>query len=166
MSKDEYNDYFDGEEEEEKPAEIEETPEQIEAKKLQKQIIDKPDNGLRRGMAWVVAFLVLFVAVWGVFVFFVPYVSEAQQRGVIVQVRQEGFIFKTFEGIMITDEWLADTMYMRSREFVFSVEDDSVARDIMRLQSTGRHVTLSYKEYRRSLPWRGNSKVIVTGYAK
>ena len=43
-------------------------------------------------------------------------------------------------------------------------EDDSIARDLMELQSTGKRVTLTYKEYRGALPWRGSSKIIVTGY--
>ena len=59
---------------------------------------------------------------------------------------------------------IADTIHVYERDFLFSVEDDSVARDLMELQSTGRRVTLTYKEYRGTLPWRGNSKKIVTGY--
>ncbi len=164
MSK-EYNDYFDEDvaDEEDKP-EVEESPEQIEAKEIEKQTIGKQGGKLRKAIAVLVTVAVLVVAVWVAIIFWMPFVNEAQQRGAIVQVRQEGWIFKTFEGQMITDERLADTIHVYQRDFIFSVENDSVARKLMELQSTGRRVVLTYKEYRGTLPWRGNSKIIVTGY--
>lgn len=160
-----YNDYFDGDAAEtDENKQAEETPEQREAKEIEGQTIGKRGNGLRKVMALVLAVVAAVVIVWTIVVFWMPYVSEAQQRGAIVQVRQEGLIFKTFEGQMITDERLADTVHVYQRDFIFSVEDDSIARDLMELQSTGKRVTLTYKEYRGALPWRGSSKIIVTGY--
>lgn len=169
MPKEDYNDFFDGdatenEENGEAQKKEEETPEQIEAKEIERQTIGKPASTLRKAIAILVTTAIIAVAVWTTIVFGVPYVNEAQQRGAIVQVRQEGLIFQTFEGQMITDERLADTVHVYQRDFFFSIEDDSIARDLMELQSTGRRVTLSYKEYRGALPWRGSSKIIVTGY--
>ena len=160
-----YNDYFDGDAAEtDENKQAEETLEQREAKEIEGQTIGKRGNGLRKVMALVLAVVAVVVIVWTIVVFWMPYVSEAQQRGAIVQVRQEGLIFKTFEGQMITDERFADTVHVYQRDFIFSVEDDSIARDLMELQSTGKRVTLTYKEYRGALPWRGSSKIIVTGY--
>ena len=159
----EYNDYFDEDAADDEKAK-EETPEQIEAKEIESQTIGKHTGKLRKAVIALVAVAVFVAAVWVAVFFWVPFIIEAQQRGAIVQVRQEGMIFKTFEGQMITDERLADTIHVYQRDFIFSVENDSVARKLMELQSTGRRVVLTYKEYRGTLPWRGNSKIIVTGY--
>ena len=169
MAKGEYNDYFDEDSNsspaEEQEPQKEETAEEIDAREIEGQTIGKRNGSkLRRAIAALVAVAAAVVAVWIAVVFWLPYVTEARKRGAIVDMRQEGLIFKTFEGLMVTDERLADTIHVYERDFLFSVEDDSVARDLMELQSTGRRVTLTYKEYRGTLPWRGNSKKIVTGY--
>lgn len=167
MAGKDYNDFYDDvpTEEESNAAEPQETPEQIEAREIQQQTIERGSKKMRNAIVILVAAAVLMVILWLTIEFAVPFVSEAQQRGAITQVRHEGMIFKTFEGQMVTDERLADTIHVYQRDFFFSVENDSVARDLMKLQSTGRRVTLTYKEYRGALPWRGNSKIIVTGYS-
>ena len=117
-------------------------------------------NWLRKAVAVLVTVAVVTVALWAWVIYWVPYVIEAQERGVIVELRKEGLIFDTYEGQMVTDQRLAGAAY--KRDFLFSVEDDSLAHEIMELKFTGKMVTLTYKEYRGALPWRGKSKIIVT----
>lgn len=168
MTTGEYDDYFDGDDDAASVEELktveEETPEQIEAKKIKAQTIGRKDGSLRKAIMTMIAVAVFVMIVWIVVIFWLPYVSEAQQRGVIMQVRQEGLIFKTFEGQMITDERIADTTHIYQRDFIFSIENDSIARKMMELQATGRRVVVTYKEYRGTLPWRGSSKIVVTDY--
>ena len=51
-----------------------------------------------------------------------------------------------------------------TREFEFSIDNDSVARDLMRLQKTGHKVAITFKEFDTTLPWRGKSKRVVTTF--
>lgn len=163
MGKD-YEDYFDGDHipEEEKTEEI--TPQQKEAKEVAEVTIERRHNKLKTAMMTIVVLIVIGLASWIAVIFWVPFVSEAQQRGAITQVRLEGFFFKTYEGQMVTEEYIADTSKIYQRDFIFSIENDSIAKDLMELQATGRRVTLTYKEYRGTLPWRGSSNKIITGY--
>ena len=49
-------------------------------------------------------------------------------------------------------------------EFEFSIDNDSIARDLMRLQKTGHKVAITFKEFDTTLPWRGKSKRVVTTF--
>ncbi len=165
----EYNDYFDSdstEEEESQPStehqQYTDTPESRDEQEIESQTIGKRGGKLRKAVAVFLSVVVVVVAVWAYVVYCVPYVSEAQQRGTIVELRREGYIFDTYEGQMVSEERLVDTVHIYERDFIFSVVDDSLAHDIMQLKMTGKRVTLTYKEYRGALPWRGNSTIIVT----
>ena len=123
MAKGEYNDYFDEDSDsspaEEQEPQKEETAEEIEAREIEGQTIGKRNGSkLRRAIAALVAVAAAAVAVWIAVVFWLPYVTEARKRGAIVDVRQEGLIFKTFEGLMVTDERLADTIHVYERDFL------------------------------------------------
>ncbi len=48
---------------------------------------------------------------------------------------------------------------MQSFEFLFSVEDDAVANELM--VNSGKQFNLHYREYLAALPWRGHSKYVV-----
>lgn len=120
---------------------------------------------LRRALIWcgVAVAAVLAAVAW--LRYFNPYVEDAKTTGYITSVERRGIIFKTFEGQMITNESLTDTTRVYSRDFAFSIPDDSLARAIQAWQGTGRPVTLTYKRYYGSLPWRGASLTVATGIA-
>lgn len=84
-----------------------------------------------------------------------PYVSEARISGFVTSVEKRGTIFKTFEGDMISVTALTDTVRHFTGDFVFSIPDEDLARKIMSLEGTGKKVTIVYKKYHGSLPWRG-----------
>ena len=63
---------------------------------------------------------------------------------------------------MISQSQLTDTTRVYSRDFYFSIPDDSLARVIQSYEGTGRPVTLTCKRYFGTLPWRGASKIVVT----
>lgn len=116
----------------------------------------------RKHHGWRWFFFILFVAL-GVTVYiryFVPYATESRTTGFVTRVEKRGIIFKTFEGEMISQSQLTDTAHVYSRDFYFSIPNDSLARVIQSYEGTGRPVTLTCKRYFGSLPWRGASKTI------
>lgn len=111
---------------------------------------------------WRWFFFILFVAL-GVTVYiryFVPYATESRTTGFVTRVEKRGIIFKTFEGEMISQSQLTDTAHVYSRDFYFSIPNDSLARVIQSYEGTGCPVTITCKRYFGTLPWRGTSKTI------
>lgn len=160
---DDFNDYFDGPDipdEVEKPKEP--TPEEIEEMKEKEDTIVIPSHKYRNILITIITVLILVLAVWVYMRYCSPYVSNAQKVGYIQQVEKRGYIFKTYEGDMITEFAIHDTSKVYQRDFVFSIDNDSLAKVAMGLQGTGKKVTLTYKEYGGVLPWRGGSKCILT----
>ena len=111
-----------------------------------------------------VLFLALVITCW--LRYFNPYVEDARVTGYLTNVERRGIIFKTYEGEMISQQALTDTTRIYTRDFVFSVDNDNLARSLQDLQSTGQPVTLEYKRYHASVPWRGSSTIVVTGIYK
>ncbi|MDE6859860.1 MAG: hypothetical protein K2J65_05565 [Duncaniella sp.] len=111
---------------------------------------------------WFWFFFILLV-IFGVF-FYIrycsPYVVESRTAGFVTRVEKKGYIFKTYEGEMISQEQLTDTTRIYSRDFLFSIPNDSLARVIQSYQGTGRPVTIICNRYLGTLPWRGESNTI------
>ena len=111
-------------------------------------------------VTWTSAIIVLGLAAFIFFKFCFVY-SEGVNEGDINYFQKEGFIFKTYEGKMI-QTGLKSTKgsgSIQSNEFKFSVEDERVAAQINEGSNVG--VTLHWKRYLGTLPWRGNSQFIV-----
>ncbi len=87
--------------------------------------------------------------------------GEGVKAGNLNFVVHKGYVFKTWEGRVIqTGIKSTVTGSIQSNEFDFSIASDSIATRLER--SNGKIVELRYKEYLHSLPWRGNSKYVVT----
>lgn len=116
----------------------------------------------RRRLFWF--FLILLIVLGTAFYirYFVPYTSETLTTGYITLVEKRGIFFKTFEGEMISESVLADTAKVYSRDFYFSIPDDSLGRLVQSYQGTGKRVTLTTQKYYGTLPWRGSQKSVVT----
>jgi hypothetical protein len=86
--------------------------------------------------------------------------GEGVKAGTLNYVVFKGYVWKTYEGELIqTGLQSKFPGSMQSNEFLFSIEDTSVAR---RLElASGKEVQLHYKEYIGTLPWRGYTKFIV-----
>ena len=160
MSED--NDYFDEEyiPEEKKPKV--ESAEERERREVEKVTINMKHNWVRTASATIAVVFGIFFVVWIWMLFWNPVVSMEQQTGYVNEIRCEGRIFKTFEGKLLTYGLLYDSVAEPQTEFYFSVADDSVARELMLLQKSGKKVAVTYKEYDATLPWRGSSTRIVT----
>jgi hypothetical protein len=157
---DNFNDYFEEEGVPEEKPQVE-TPEQREEREIKEATIERRHNKMRITLLSIIAFIVLVVVGWVWLRYFHSF-RESQETGRIMEVANEGTIFKTYEGKMISEKYIADTIHVYQSDFDFTIDDDSVARQLMKLSGTGRKVTLSYREYHGTLPWRGNTSKIVT----
>lgn len=82
--------------------------------------------------------------------------ATGTKAGVINTFQKKGYVFKTWEGLIIQSGFKAN---VQSNEFDFSVVNDEIAKTLEK--NSGREVNLHYKRYFGTLPWRGNSIYIV-----
>lgn len=79
--------------------------------------------------------------------------SDGQRNGTLVKFSRKGDIFKTYEGQILLPGSSPNKAGFNNNYFYFSVDNDSVANILMNAE--GKDVTVHYKQYRKSLPWRG-----------
>jgi hypothetical protein len=101
-------------------------------------------------------FIVFLVLAFCIYWFFFNSYSKGERTGVLIKISHKGNVFKTNEGEM----WLSCRQMTNPEKFYFSVKNDSITAVLRNLQD--QCVQLSYTQYRASLPWRGDTKYIVT----
>ena len=112
---------------------------------------------------WLTVAAVIVAAIVTVYIrYFSPYIEGATQYGYVEDIRQEGMVFKTFEGLLIPYKELMDTTRIYQRDFAFTAADEHVAAELKRAQLARRPVRVEYKRYFGVLPGRGASQVIIT----
>jgi hypothetical protein len=115
---------------------------------------------MKKFVPLVVIGLIIFLAIFIYFRYCFVF-GEGVKAGDLNYIVYKGYVFKTWEGKVIQTGIKSYTPgSIQSNEFEFSVASDSVAK-ILELNS-GKFVELRYKEYLHSLPWRGNSKYVVS----
>lgn len=117
---------------------------------------------LRRFVAWCVVIIVAAVAATVYFRYVNPYETDASERGYVADIKRQGMLFKTWEGQMLVQEALVDSLRPYTRDFTFSVANDEVASKLAAAKGTGRPVTVTYRRYWGVLPWRGATTTVVT----
>ena len=121
--------------------------------------IGKTKHGFKSFMSKFFIIALLFVGIiiwWQYFYVF----GEGVKSGELNYVVKKGNIFKTYEGKLIQSGFKSKTVgTVQSYEFEFSVANDSIANVLM--NNSGQYFDLHYKEYKKSLPWRGFSVFIV-----
>lgn len=154
-------DYFDGDE---VPAEEqqEESAEEREDREMEELEVVSPRDRYRDVVYAIIGATVALLAFLAWLLFYHPVVSEAQATGRLMKVECRGMVFKTFEGEMVSEQYVTDTIKRQSNDFLFSVETDSLSYRMMMLQNRGKKLTVVYKRYILPLPWRGSSKCIAT----
>ena len=87
--------------------------------------------------------------------------SDGTKTGELNSLTYTGYLFKTYEGELILTGYgnKNNTGSVQSKNFKFSVADKKVAEEMT--QMTGLRITVHYKEYKGTLPWRGYEKSIV-----
>lgn len=122
-------------------------------------ITKKPKSKLRkyfRTFVLIAAAVIVLLVYWNYF----NVKSNGDRKGVLIKFSHKGNIFKTDEGEM----WLGCRQTVNAEKYFFSVTNDSIAAILRNLQD--ECLQIEYKEYRSTLPWRGESKYIVFGVKK
>ena len=101
--------------------------------------------------------IILLITALAIYWFFFNKYSDGERKGTLIKMTHKGNIFKTDEAEM----WLSCRQTMNPEKFYFSVVNDSLANVLKNLQD--ECVQVKYIQYRAILPWRGDSKYIVTG---
>lgn len=115
-------------------------------------------NPIRKWFIRVLIFIVIFLGLYTYWMFYNPY-SEGSRIGRDLKISTKGNIFKTNEGYLT--EGCRDFIG-NSPVFAFSVADDVVKQKLNALQLKPEACfELKYVEYRKTLPWRGDSKYVV-----
>ena len=112
-------------------------------------------------IAWVVVLLLLVGAGFCYYKFLWVF-SDGTKTGELNSLTYTGYIWKTYEGEMILSGYgnkSASGGAVQSKIFKFSVADKAVAEELQQL--TGQRVTVHFKEYKGTLPWRGYERAIV-----
>lgn len=125
----------------------------------------KPSPYRRGPILWIVGgvLVVMCILISLYIYFFSPVVQEARQYGYVENIQKEGTFFTTYEGVIIPYRNAMDTVRPYDGDFVFSTRDADVATKLVRHEGTGYPVKVTYEVYRTKMPWRGKTKVIVTG---
>ena len=112
-------------------------------------------------IAWVVVILLLAGAGFCYYKFLWVF-SDGTKTGELNSLTYTGYIWKTYEGEMILSGYgnkSSSGGAVQSKIFKFSVADKAVAEELQQL--TGQRVTVHFKEYKGTLPWRGYERAIV-----
>lgn len=116
-------------------------------------------SGFKKFLRWflIIGILLLgFLFWWNYYFVF----GEGVKSGELNYLVKKGNLFKTYEGKLIQTGLRSKAAgSISSYEFEFSVEDDSIANVLM--TNSGKYFDLHYKEFKKSLPWRGYSRYVV-----
>ncbi|MCM1292526.1 MAG: hypothetical protein NC111_00945 [Bacteroides sp.] len=112
-------------------------------------------------LAMLIAIVILGVI--GYLRYLSPTADNAVMTAYVGKVERRGVIFKTYEMEIVEPERLSDTIATYSHSRSVSVANEELARQLQQYQQTGRPVKLQYEVYSASLPWRGESKLLVVG---
>ncbi len=158
---DNFDDYFTEEilpEEQQQPHQ--ETENEREEREIKEATIERRGNTVKLVLALIIVAMALFLGWWMWQHYFHPY-RISQEKGWIMKVGNEGTLFKTFEGEMISENYIQEDIGVMKSDFHFSIPTDSLARTAMRFAGDGKRVVLTYNEYKGTVLWRGNSRHVV-----
>lgn len=158
---DNFDDYFTDNAVEEQTQLRQETEQEREEREIKEATIERRGNSVKLLLAFIIIAMVAFLGWWIWQHYFHPY-RVSQEKGWIMKVSNEGTLFKTFEGEMISEGYVEDTLIAMHSDFLFSIPNDSLAREAMRWSQNGERVVLTYDEYKGTILWRGNSRHVVT----
>ena len=159
---DNFNDYFTDENvPDEEPKVRQETEQEREEREIKEATIERRGASVKMLLGLIIIAMALFIGWWIWQYYFHPY-RTSQEKGWIMNFSYDGTIFKTFEGEMISEGYVDDTIPAMQCDFDFSLSADSLARDAMIYAKDGQRIILTYDEYKGKVIWRGNSKHVAT----
>lgn len=130
-----------------------------------KPVVEQPKkkNGFRKFL-WRFSLIAVLVLAFLVYWFFYNSISDGTRTVYLVKISHRGNIFKTYEGEALVSIGANPQTSITTDKFIYSVTSKSLYDSLTRYE--GQKMTLRYKQYRRTLPWRGDSQYIVYGFEK
>ena len=112
-------------------------------------------------IGWTITLIVLALLAGFCYFKFLWVFSDGTKTGELNSLTYTGYLFKTYEGEIILTGYGSKNSNgtVQSKNFKFSVANKEVAEKLTRM--TGQRVTVHYKEYKGTLPWRGYERSIV-----
>ncbi len=138
-----------------------ETEQEREEREIKEATIERRGNSVKMMLMLIILAMVLFLGWWVWQYYFHPY-RVSQEKGWIMKVSNEGSLFKTFEGEMVSEGYVDESIPAITTNFKFSIPNDTLAREAMRWSQDGKRIILTYNEYKGNVAWRGNSRNVVT----
>ena len=157
---DNFDDYFESSAPKKEKAPHEETEEEREERELIENTIERRSNKKRVFLA-LGTLVVLLLLIFFIRDQFFSVYQESDLKGRVVDIALRGSVFNTYEAKMLCYDVVAPGNVLKS-EFNFSVADDSIVKKLSELKQTPLAVQVHYKEYKHGVPWRGETKYIVT----
>ncbi len=119
----------------------------------------KKKSGFRKFLLRL-TFVALLVISFLVYWYYFNVYSDGERTGLLTKLSHKGNIFKTYEGEILIGNFQQAPNVMVPEKFYFSVKSKKLADTLMKLQ--GKIISLKYHQYRKTLPWRGESVYMVT----
>lgn len=167
---DKFNDHFLEHDDHKVEPEHVETPAEREEREIEESTISRRHNSLRMVLLTSIIVIAALLITWVWIHYYRPY-AQSVEKGWIMNVTNEGTLFKTIECKMLTEDLVLDTVKVQFKgdtllvdgaNFFMSLANDSLAREAVKWKASGKRVVVTYDEYGGSLPWRGGSNRIVT----
>lgn len=164
----EEDDFFDGPDipetppEPKKPACKPEDPDYWEGEESEWEHL-RPAPGKRPWLWMFLSLAIIIVAAAAWLRWFSPCIDDATAYGYVELAEKRGTLFKTYEGVALPYREITDTTRHYREDFVFSVAGRDQYKALRRAMLDCRPVRVDYKVYHAPLPWRGESRVVVTG---
>ena len=117
-------------------------------------------NIYMKSFIWKIVFVILLIGAGLIYWYYFNVYSDGERKGTLIKLTKKGNFFKTIEGEM----WLSCRQVMNAEKFYFSITDKIVADSLTNLQD--ECIQITYKQHRKSLPWRGDSEYIVTSFKR
>jgi len=126
-------------------------------------VLPAPKNRFRKFMWRFTGLSVLLIA-FLVYWFYYNAKSDGTRTVYLVKISRKGNLFKTYEGEALVSIGANPQTSITTEKFIYSVTSKALYDSLTRYE--GQKMTLKYRQYRRTLPWRGDSQYIVVGYTK
>ena len=120
-------------------------------------------NGFRKFL-WRFSLLAILILAFLVYWFFYNTKSDGTRTVYLVKISHKGNIFKTYEGEALVSIGANPQTSLVTEKFIYSVTSKVLYDSLTRHE--GQKITLQYRQYRKALPWRGDSEYIVYGFEK
>ena len=117
-----------------------------------------------RGFLWKFCLVTVLVLSFLFYWYYYNVKSEGTRTVYLVKISHKGNLFKTYEGEALVSIGANPQTSITADKFIYSVASKSLYDSLTKYE--GQKMTLQYHQYRKTLPWRGESDYIVFGFAK